>query len=133
MVKRFIDQLHCGQCSILKNDIINLPATITAEKIYEAAINGDQLAYDIIVQTGEYIGIGVASLLSCFNPEMIVIAGGMTGMGNALLSAIRSEAKSRTYQALSEDVRIEFGVLGDRAGIIGAVGLSLMRSTASKQ
>ncbi len=91
-------------------------------------MNGDKLAYEIIAQTGRYLGIGVASLLSCFNPEMVVFTGGMTGMGDTLLEIIREETKRRTYLALSEAARIEFGVLGDKAGVIGAAGIWQLRN-----
>jgi glucokinase len=128
MVQRFVAQIHQGRSSILAQEVNNEITSLTAQKIYEAAMNGDELAYEIVAQTGRYLGIGVASLLSCFNPEVVVFTGGMTGMGNTLLALIRAEAKRRTYPALSEAARIEFGVLGDKAAVIGAAGIWQMRS-----
>jgi glucokinase len=131
MVQRFVKQIHQGRSSALAQQINGGADSLTAQQIYEAAMNGDELAYEIIAQTGRYLGIGVASLLSCFNPEMVVLTGGMTGMGNTLLEIIREEAKRRTYPALSEAARIEFGVLGDKVGVIGAAGIWQLRSASS--
>jgi glucokinase len=125
LVQRFVAQIHKGRYSVLikQVDLYAEVGSLTAQQIYEAAMSGDELAYEIITETGRYLGIGVASLLSCFNPEMVVLTGGLTGMGDSLLAIIRAEAKRRTYPALSEAARIEFGVLGDKAGVIGAVGI----------
>jgi glucokinase len=123
MVQRFVTQIHQGQYSALSQQINEGSDSLTAQKIYEAAIDGDELACEIVAQTGRYLGIGIASLLSCFNPEMVVLTGGMTGMGDTLLALIRAEAKRRTYPALSKAAHIEFGVLGDKAGVIGAAGI----------
>jgi glucokinase len=132
MVQRFVEQIHQGRTSALAKQINRGADSLTAQKIYEAATNGDELAHEIVAQTGRYLGIGVACLLSCFNPELVVLTGGMTGMGNTLLTIIRAEAKRRTYSALCEAARIEFGVLGDKVGVIGAAGIWQLRSTSSK-
>ncbi len=125
MVQRFVMKTQQGRQSYLAQQVNSDrgASSLTAQQIYEAAVDGDELANEIIGETGKYLGMGVASLLSCFNPEMVVLTGGMTGMGDMLLAIIRAEAKHRTYPALSEAARIEFGVLGDKSGVIGAVGI----------
>ncbi len=96
---------------------------VTAESIHQAAASGNKTAQETIEQTGRYLGIGTANLLSCFNPDMVVFTGGLTGMGERLLKTIREEAYSRTYPSLGEASQIEFGELGDWCGVIGAAGI----------
>jgi glucokinase len=123
MVKRCTEQIRQGRRTALAEFVNYDETTLTARAIYGAAVEGDALANDILTETGKYLGIGAATLLSCFNPDIVVFTGGMTGMGVALLSIIRQEACGRTYPSIYEAAQIEFGVLGDRAGVIGAAGI----------
>ena len=123
MVRRCVEQIRNGRSSILADRVDDERVTLTAQKIYEAAVVGDELAAEIVMQTGKYLGIGTANLLSCFNPDMVIFTGGMTRMGKWLLSIIRGEARRRTYFPIYEAARIEFGRLGDEAGVIGAAGI----------
>jgi len=123
MVQRFVEQVQRGRSSVLANQIKRAEMPVTAVAIYDAAIAGDELANEIVTQTGKYLGIGTANLLSCFNPDMVVFTGGMTRMGNRLLDVIREEACRRTYPPIYRVARIEFGQLGEKAGVIGAAGI----------
>jgi len=123
IVNRLHEQLQRGRSSVLPRQIDGTGDPLTAQMIFEAAMAGDELAHEIIVQTGKYIGIGVASLISCFNPEVVVLTGGMTRMGDTLLTMIRQEALHRTYPALGKAVRIELGILGEEVGVIGSAAV----------
>jgi len=96
---------------------------IDTKAIFEMAQHGDDLAREIVGETARYLGIAVGSLLSCFNPEMLVMTGGLTLAGENLLVAIRKEASQRTYSTVFDAARIDFGRFGDTAGIIGAAGI----------
>ena len=52
---------------------------ITAETVYDAAKQGDGLANEIVRDTARYLGAGIASLLNIMNPDVVVVAGGVTG------------------------------------------------------
>lgn len=92
---------------------------VSAETIFQAAQEGDQLAGDLIRQTGRYLGIGLSNLINIFNPEMIVIGGGLSNMGDHLLGPARATAKKRAYQISANAVRIMPALLGGDSGIIG--------------
>ncbi len=62
---------------------------LTAEDVGDAAREGDTLAIEIIRESGQYIGDVLASLVNFYNPDMIVIGGGVSNLGNLLLSSIR--------------------------------------------
>jgi glucokinase len=97
--------------------------TCEASTVFGNAALGDEFAIEVVDETARYLGIGVGNVLSCFNPEMVVFTGGMTGAGDALLTAIRREAQSRTYAPIFDAARIEFGVLGEAAAVVGAAGI----------
>src|SRR5690606_5054571 len=82
------------------------PASITAETVYAAALAGDSLARLIVRETAEYLGTGVANLLNVFNPELVVIAGGVTQAGDALFEPLRAAVKRRAFQSAVEACRI---------------------------
>lgn len=99
------------------------PAEIDARIVAEGAIRGDRLARTIIERAGTLIGVGVASLLSLFNPERVVIGGGVSQTGNLLFDAIRSEVRARVQAAFIRDVGIVPAELGDNAGLLGGLVL----------
>src|SRR5512133_3630330 len=56
---------------------------ITAQTVYDAAKSGDQVANEIVRDTARYLGAGIANLLNTFNPDTVVVAGGVTAAGRA--------------------------------------------------
>jgi len=58
---------------------------VTAQVIHSAAEHGDSLARELIARTGYYVGVGLANLINIFNPELIVIGGGLSNIGDMLL------------------------------------------------
>ena len=99
------------------------PFKLTPRTIAEAAAAGDAVAQETIEETGHYIGLGVATCISVFNPEIVVIGGGIAQAGDLLLEPIRRTAKGNSPITLWSTCRIVPGELGDNAGILGAAAL----------
>ena len=97
------------------------PATLNA-----AAHAGDRFAQEQWRKTGYYLGVGITNMLHTFNPERIVIGGGVWMHARDLLedvvwATIRARAQSPEYwQGLS----IVSAALGDDVGLLGAVALA---------
>ncbi len=98
---------------------------VKAEVVFEASQQGDKLARSLIERAGYYLGVGLASLIDIFNPEMIVIGGGMANMGEALLAPARTVARQRAFALPGSVARIVPARLGDDSGVLGAVALVL--------
>ncbi len=98
---------------------------ITAEKVESAARDGDPLSLDVIAKTATYLGVGMVNLVNIFNPEMIVVGGGMAKMGNLLLDPARQLVKERAFPISAQKVRIVTAQLGNEAGIYGAAMFAL--------
>jgi glucokinase len=95
--------------------------SITAQTVYDAAKAGDRIANEIVRDTARYLGAGVANLLNIFNPDIVVIAGGVTAAGDALFDPLRAEVRRRAFTPAVRAVRIVPGELPGTAGVVGAV------------
>jgi glucokinase len=94
---------------------------ITAATVYEAANAGDDAALDVVKETAAFLGAGVANLLNVYNPDVVVIAGGVTQAGDALFEPLRAEARRRAFKPAYDACRIVPGELDGAAGVVGAV------------
>ena len=97
---------------------------ITAQTVATAAQKGDTLALTIISKAANYLGVGLVNLVNIFNPEMIIVGGGMAKMGNMLLDGARKVVTERAFQMPAQLVRIVPSQLGDNAGVLGAVAFA---------
>ena len=94
---------------------------ITAELVYDAAKKGDSLANEIVRDTARYLGAGIASLLNVINPDVVVIAGGVTRAGEALFGPLRAEVRRRAFTPAVQAAKIVAAELPGTAGVVGAV------------
>jgi len=98
---------------------------VTSAEIYEAARRGDALALCVMEAMGRSLGIGIANLINIFNPEMVVIGGGVKDAWTLFIEATRDEVRKRAFAYPAERTRIVPSVLGDDAGMIGAAAVAL--------
>ena len=96
------------------------PGRITAATVYEAAKRGDDTALDVVRETSRFLGAGIANLLNIFNPEVVVIAGGVTQAGDTLFLPLRREVRKRAFKPAVDACQIVPGTL-TAAGVVGAV------------
>jgi glucokinase len=94
---------------------------LTAATVYDAAKQGDELALDVVRETARFLGAGIANLLNVFNPDVVVIAGGVTQAGDPLFEPLRKEVRKRAFRPAVEACRIVPGSLPGTAGVVGAV------------
>lgn len=93
---------------------------ITPEIIARIAKRGDRLAKAIIKETGNYVGVGLANVVSLIDPEIIVIGGGVSGFGKPLLDSIRKTVSERIMKFPGRKLKIVRSKLKDDAAILGA-------------
>ncbi|MFC1864222.1 ROK family protein [Chloroflexota bacterium] len=98
---------------------------INAEAIHEAAQAGDKLATELIAKTAYYLGVGLANLINIFNPETIIIGGGLSNIGDALLKPAFEEAGRRAFKQAYQAVRFARAELGRNSGVLGAAVFAL--------
>lgn len=93
---------------------------ITPYMVAKAAEEGDPVAKRIFEIVGEYIGIGLTSVINLLNPEKVIIGGGVAEAGDLLFGPIRRTIKERAMVVAGEAVEIVPAQLGNSAGVIGA-------------
>ncbi|MDI6731846.1 MAG: ROK family protein [Candidatus Margulisbacteria bacterium] len=90
-----------------------------------AARQGDKEAKKAISEMAHFIAIGVANLVNIFNPELVVIGGGLSNMRELLLTPIKDEYKKYALALPARSVKIVRAKLGSKAGVLGAAALCL--------
>jgi glucokinase-like ROK family protein len=93
---------------------------IEAVEVGWAAAHGDAVSRDLITAAGRQIGRMAAMLVNTLNPSLVILGGGVTGVGDALIAAVRETVYARSLPLATRDLRIERSDLGDHAGRIGA-------------
>lgn len=97
---------------------------VTAKTVYLAAQQGEAEAAALIESAGRYLGIGLASIINVFNPQALVIGGGLTNMGDAILGPAVAVARERAFGQSLMDVRIIEAELGERGAALGAIAVA---------
>jgi glucokinase len=125
VAREAIRRIAGGERSALTDMVAGNLKDITAEKVWLAAQGGDSLADEVISQAAAYLGVGLVNIVNIFNPEVIVIGGGMSRMGDRLLEPARQMVKERAFALPAQAVRIVTAELGDDAGLLGAAIFAL--------
>jgi glucokinase len=100
---------------------------VTSEKVYQAAREGDAIAERVMKDMGRMLGIGIANLINIFNPQMIVIGGGVKDAWPLFIGATHEEVMKRAFQVPAERTEIVPSLLGDDAGMVGAAAAALQK------
>ena len=98
---------------------------IDARLVFLAAQQGDELAKELISRLGYYLGVGLVNLVNIFNPELILIGGGVAKMGDLLLQPAINIVRERAFSKSANAVEIKPALLGDDSGVLGAVAFVL--------
>jgi len=97
---------------------------LTAERVYDAGRDGDELALRVFRKFGTYLGIGLANLINIVDPEIIVIAGGAVNGWSLFASYAQHEVEERAVRTTAQQVKIAAAQCGDNAGLLGAARLA---------
>ncbi|MGD8603299.1 MAG: ROK family protein [Anaerolineales bacterium] len=126
LAEQAIEALEAGRKSSLETPW--KAGTLTARDVGQAAQAGDQVACDLIQRAGQLIGHYVADLTHIFNPEIVVIGGGVSQLGDLLFNPIRAGVQQFALSPIYyQQLEIVPAALGDDAGLIGAMVLASMQ------
>ena len=91
----------------------------------EAAGSGDAVASRVWNETVEALGAGVANVLNLFNPQRVILGGGVTKAGDALFEPVSRLAHEQAFGPLLRMADIVPAELGEQTGVLGAVAVAL--------
>lgn len=112
-----------GEDTTLKNY-----ENVSSYEVFKEASKGDKVATEILSEALNYLGICVANIISSFDPEMVILGGGVSMGGKIVFDTVEAVVKERCFAILSENTKIRPAALGTEAGVIGAVALAIMES-----
>ena len=116
----------CSGSALARDGSTLLGRPVTGEEITQLALTGDPEASALMETFGDRLGVGLAGIAMTFNPEVIVVGGGVMAAGELLLEPARMELRRRALEP-SRDVRVVAAELGEQAGMIGAALLARER------
>jgi glucokinase len=127
---RAIEEIEAGAVSRLPSYVGGDLKQITAQTVYLAAQEGDELALEVVNDTAKFLGVGIGNLLNVFNPEVVVVCGGVTLAGDHLFVPLRREVSRRAFKPAVAACRIVPGELAGTAGVYGAAKAFLDQTAA---
>lgn len=128
VVQRTRQRLTEGATSSLSGLLGGENNELTAKRVYQAAVEGDELALEIVDDTARWLGIGVTTLVHTLDSGSVVLGGAMnfggqdSPIGQRFLQGIIQEFKQRTFENVFEGTSIKFATLGADAGYLGVAG-----------
>ena len=113
--------------AVLSNVVTSLKnyENVTAKEVFKEAANGDRVAKNILNTSLTYLGIAVDNTITNFDPEKVVVGGGVVNGGDIVIDTIRNVVEERCMAAFVENCTIEKAVLGGKAGVLGAAALAI--------
>jgi glucokinase len=99
-------------------------SNITAQEVASAARQGDRLALDIFHRTGRLLGLGIANMVSLFDPEIVILGGGMSAAADLYFESLRDAMLERAQPLAAQQVNLVVSKLGDRVNLLGCARLA---------
>jgi glucokinase len=120
IARRAVEAIEAGQPTRLPEYVNGALDKMTAQTVYQAAHDGDELAEEVVGDTAKFLGAGIANMINIFNPEIVVVFGGVTYAGEHLFGPLRREVAKRAFKPAVAVCRIVPAELIGTAGVYGA-------------
>jgi len=117
--------ITAGENSAILLKAGGIPEKIHAFQVEEAAKENDAFAIKLWEEMGYHLGLGISILVQLFDPDRIVIGGGMSRAWDLFYGSMMESVRSNTYEVLSENLQVVPALLGDKAGVFGAATLGI--------
>ncbi|ALS74900.1 ROK family transcriptional regulator [Planococcus rifietoensis] len=112
--------------AITRNISEKTAQSLSAEQVFEQALDGNKACIEVLTQAGRAMGVGLTNLIHIINPEKIVLGGGVSKAQQFILPAIRETIQASALTQSASRTQVEITKLGDDATLIGAVTLLLV-------
>jgi len=122
IIEKAIAGLEKGRMSVLKNLSFE-HVEQSCQAIMEAASKGDTFSVELFSEAGYNLGLGIAILITLFNPELIILSGRGAAAGKLWLAPIQQAINEHCIPKIAEDTQIKISTFGRRVDLIGAASL----------
>lgn len=120
--KMFIEHLAAGETSVL-SEKWKSGEDILLYDIIEAANNDDVLSITLIANVAEKLGRGVGVLINLLNPDLVVVGGSLSLVGDYLMLPLKMAINKYSLSLVSKDTKFKMSKLGETASVIGVAML----------
>lgn len=117
----------CSGTAISKKATSILKKEVTCEDVFALATSGNVMAQKVITDAFDNLGNGIASLANVFDPDVIVLGGGVIGEGTAAVNYLQKIVQKKALPIISEHVEIKNAALKGKAGSLGAAILAMRK------
>ncbi len=124
------EALHAGGSSTMIELAGGDPDRVTAEIVTQAAEAGDELASQVFFRAADTLGMAVVNVIHLLSPEIVVVGGGVSQAGELLFRPVRDRVRGDAMPSTARGVRIVPPGLGVDSGLVGAVALAMIESSA---
>ena len=114
------EEVQGGAQSSLRALLLDPDQRVRSKPLSEAVDAGDPLVVNSMTQAGFYLGVGLASLMNLWNPQRIVLGGGVIDRIDLLFTVAAKEAREAALKVAGAGVDIVRAELGDNSGMVGA-------------
>ncbi|WP_411681435.1 ROK family protein [Clostridium thailandense] len=121
------EHLKAGEDSSLKNYEV-----VTSYEVFQEVKKGDKLSLDVLNKCLQYLGIGIANIITIMDPEVVVLGGGVSLAGDIVFDRVNKVVSERCFKVLRENCRVVPAALGKQSGVVGSVALAIMESSEDK-
>ena len=119
------ERLRLGIPSAVVRDTTHSSDGVTIEAIYAAALANDPVCLDTVQVALRFLGVGLAVLINVLNPEVVVVSGGISRLGDWLLNPVRDVLRERVLGDAGQATPVLVSNLGERSYPLGAAALVL--------
>ena len=102
--------------------------SVAAREVFIEAERGDKVSQEILHNALSYLGITMANIANSFDPDMIVVGGGVSQAGKIVFDMINKEMERRCLTSIYNNCKVKPALLGGRAGVLGAAALAILES-----
>ena len=109
----------------LPKQIVDSENNFSVRGLSAQARRGDKMALEAFATAGYYLGIAIASFINAFNPELVVLGGGVAGALPYMRKTMTAQVRARAFTAMASQAKIVRAALGPRGGVVGAAYAAL--------
>jgi glucokinase-like ROK family protein len=120
ILRRMRKRIKAGESSVVTEETLKYFSKHTISKLVDSAGLGDTLSRDILKETGEYIGLGLANLINVLNPERVVLGGYLSPAYPIMLEEIKTSVQARALEWAWRGADIVIAHFGSDASLMGA-------------
>jgi glucokinase len=127
IARQAAEWIRQGQDSLLSRELRS-GGELTSEMVGQAALQGDELAARAVARAVHYLGIGVLNLIHIFDPDKVVLGGGVTKLRSLLFDPVRARVREQAMTPVQRHTPVVPAALGDQVGLLGAVAWAAERT-----